>query len=104
MTKRAPMQHKVTSQKFHRGDVVRIAKDLGMTMRHFPADRLAVVVGSYRDQFGGGAHNSKDYTLRLEGNTGGTSWYHEDQLTLVEASPLGDFNQRCEDMFSKHKL
>lgn len=70
-----------TSQRFHKGDWVQIAKDLGPSMRHFTADCEAIVVGSYNDQYGGG--NVDSYTLHLKGR-GQTSWYYASQLTLIE--------------------
>lgn len=70
-------------QKFKHGDHVQVAKDLGPTMRHFTGDCEAIVISSYRDQFGHGPH--KDYTIHLKGG-GRVSWYHECQLELIEAS------------------
>lgn len=47
-------------QQFKRGDVVRIAEDLGQSMSHFGGKgETAVVMGSYRDQYGG---NDRDET------------------------------------------
>ncbi len=79
---------KSLKQKFHKGDVVRIAKDLGSSMSHFPgAGQLAVVVGSYNDKYPRmGSSNYTDYILDIPGR-GETSWYHESQLTLVEKAP-----------------
>lgn len=71
------------TQKFHKGDLIRVADDLGESMRHFEAGCEAIVVGSYADQFGG--QNTKDYTIRLK-DQGEVSWYHEHQLTLIAAS------------------
>ena len=79
-------------QKFHKGDWVRVAKDLGPCMSHFTADCEAVVIGSYADEFGGGNDEDDEdgdcreqhrYTLYLK-DAGETSWYEEDQLTLIE--------------------
>jgi hypothetical protein len=77
-------------QKFHKGDWVRVAKDLGPSMKHFIADCEAIVIGSYDDQFGCG--NTTDYTLHLNGR-GECSWYHEGQLTLIEAGRLDKLKQ-----------
>ncbi len=88
-----------TKQKFERGDVVRIAKDLGRTMSHFPSDKIAVVMGSYKDQYGG--NNTRDYTLNVKG-IGECSWYEEHQLTLVESGNFPKFNDYCKSMFKKH--
>lgn len=71
---------KVPGQKFRRGDLVRIAADLGPARRHFPADQDALVLGSYRDKFGNGREDS--YALHLLPG-GNCSWYEEEHLTLV---------------------
>lgn len=42
------------THKFHKGDLVHVAADLGMSMDHFAKDIDAIVIGSYRDQYGGG--------------------------------------------------
>ena len=68
-------------QKYKKGDLVHVAKDLGSAMFHFTNDVDAVVIGSYKDQYGGS--NSKSYTLHIKGQ-GETSWYEEHQLTLIE--------------------
>jgi hypothetical protein len=70
-------------QRFNKGDWVRIAKDLGPSMRHFQADREAIVIASYHEQFGGGEDQKQSYTLHLKGR-GRVSWYDEHQLTLIE--------------------
>ena len=67
-------------QKFHAGDLVHIAKDLGPSMSHFDADLDAVVLGSYADEYGGA--NTEDYGLYVKG-VGPVAWYHEHQLTLL---------------------
>jgi hypothetical protein len=71
----------MNTQKFQRGDLVRIADDLGPMMSHSTSGCDAIVVGSYRDQFGG--PDSESYTLFLE-DRGESSWYYGDQLTLIE--------------------
>jgi hypothetical protein len=72
-------------QKFQKGDWVRIAKNLGDSMRHFESGCEAIVIGSYADQYGGSNHNS--YTLYLKGR-GQCSWYYGSQLTLIEPGRL----------------
>lgn len=69
------------SQKFHMGDLVHVAKDLGQSMSHFTNDIDAIVIGSYKDEYGG--DNTKSYTLHLKGY-GRCSWYYEHQLILLE--------------------
>ena len=72
-------------QKFHEGDWVQVAKDLGLSMRHFTGDCEAIVLGSYADQYGGSNHSI--YSLHIKG-PGRVSWYHEPQLTLIEIGRL----------------
>ena len=70
-------------QKFHFHDLVRVAKDLGPMMSHFPGKgEFAIVCGSYYDQYGGGQSNKKQFTLLFK-ESGRVSWYKEHQLTLV---------------------
>ena len=72
---------KAEGQKFRKGDLVRIAKDLGASMSRFPSDCEAIVLGSYADQFGG--NDTQSYTLFLKGRNE-VSWYYESQLTWLE--------------------
>ncbi len=75
-----------STQLYHHGDRVKLADDLGPSMRHFPgAGQEAYVEASYHDQFGGSGDHC--YTLMmLDGS--GISWYYERQLTLVKAGDL----------------
>lgn len=68
-------------QRFHRGDRVYVAADLGETMRHFEAGAEAIVIGSYADQYGGSDRHM--YTLMFVEHGGTASWYYDQQLTLV---------------------
>lgn len=70
-----------SGQIFPMGARVRIADDLGDSMRHFPKGRLATVRYTYAHAYGG--DKVKDYCLDVDG-LGEISWYHEHQLTLVE--------------------
>lgn len=69
-------------QKFHKGDLVHIAKDLGSSMSHFTADVDAIVIGSYSDQYGT-PDSGGGYTIHIKDH-GQHSWYYESQLTLIE--------------------
>lgn len=73
----------MSKQKFKKGDFVRVAVNLGPTMSHFDAGMDAVVIGSYRDQYGGGGQHQ--YTICYADSTG-TSWYNESQLTKLPQS------------------
>lgn len=64
----------MTEQKFKRGDLVRIAKDLGSSMAHFESDQDAIVM------HGG---SNKQYGLMFE-NGRTAAWYYEHQLTFIE--------------------
>lgn len=71
------------TQKFFRGDLVRIADDLGYSMSHFDKGCDAVVMYTYAEQYDGGRRNEKQYCLYILPNGGESSWYDEEQLTLV---------------------
>jgi len=73
----------MADQKFHKGDWVRVADDLGPSMSHFPSSIDAVVIGSYADQYGGGDSGRDHYSLHLKGR-GHSSWYYDNHLTLIE--------------------
>ena len=72
-------------QKFPIGSRVRIAKDLGDGMSHFPSDKLATVRHTYAHAFGG--NHVKSYCLDVDGE-GEISWYEEHQLTLERNKSL----------------
>lgn len=87
-------------QKFQRGDLVRVAKDLGPHMSHFTADCEAIVIGSYADQYGDS--DTKSYTLHLK-DRGESSWYEEQQLTLIESGRLDKLKQWQDEQESERK-
>ncbi|KUJ56438.1 hypothetical protein [Chryseobacterium aquaticum] len=69
-------------QKFKRGNLVKIADDLGEGMSHFEKGKEAIILFSYKDLYGG--NNDKSYEVVFP-DTGTTSaWYKEHQLTLIE--------------------
>jgi hypothetical protein len=70
-------------QKFHNGDLVRVAKDLGPCMSHFSNDCDAIVKYSYEDKYGGPSCNPT-YGIFIKGK-GTSAWYDEHQLTLIES-------------------
>lgn len=71
-------------QKYQHGDMVRIADDLGNTMSHFESGVDAIILGSYKDLFGGGMeHQYKEYSVYIRGK-GDVSWYKEEQLELIK--------------------
>lgn len=71
-------------QKFQRGDRVRIAADLGSSMRHFPADQDALVLYSYHNMFG--LDDRDSWCLYLFKSGGNCSWYHTNQLTAIKGA------------------
>lgn len=83
----------MSEQKFHNGDLVRVAKDLGPMMSHFTGDCEAIVQYSYADKYGGS--NTDSYGLHLKGH-GEVAWYHEWQLALIE-SGRGDLLKQWKD-------
>jgi hypothetical protein len=72
-------------QDLHRGDHVRIVKQLPSSMSHFQADKEAIVVGSYADQYGarGDEHCESTFTIWIKDH-GQVSWYDRQHLELIE--------------------
>lgn len=70
------------NQKFRRGDLVRIADDLGPHMVHFRKSCEVIVLGSFDDLYGGGREDCHTYSVFFK-DQGSCSWYEEGQLTLV---------------------
>ena len=71
------------TQKFFKGDLVKIADDLGRSMSHFPKGCEAVVIATYAELYSGGSSDGTEYVLHIL-NEGENSWYKEHQLTLIE--------------------
>ena len=69
-------------QKFRIGDIVRIKENA----------LEAVILGSYRDLYGG--VNIRNYSLRLE-NGGESAWHHENEIELIEMLEQRDFVNLC---------
>ena len=69
----------MAAQTFNTGDWVMVAKGASLFAEE---EREAIVIGSYADQYGGASRNT--YTLHLKGDSGGSSWYDEPYLTLIE--------------------
>ena len=67
-------------QKFPPGTRVRIAKDLGSGMSHFPSDRPATVEYTYAHAYGGDDVTS--YSLDVDG-LGSVAWYEQHQLEAI---------------------
>ena len=67
------------AQKFHMGDRVMVDKAARLFADH---DQEAIVIGSYADQYGGASRNM--YTLHIKGDSGSSSWYDEQYLSLIE--------------------
>ena len=79
-----------TKQKFHKGDLVRIAKDLGPSMSHFPSDCDALILYSYAEEYGG--YDTTSYAVFVK-DRGFSAWYHEPQLSLLERGCHGLLEQ-----------
>lgn len=88
------------NQKFKKYDLVMIDKDLGQSMSHFVSGIEAIVMGSYADQYGGGDTNS--FTLYIKGQ-GETSWYYENQLSLIKSDAEDIYLQWKSDHEKRHE-
>lgn len=74
-----------TLQKFRRGDLVHITKDMPHWMRHFDSDKDAIVLYSYAERYGSESieRNHKQYSVLFWPDGDECSWYDEDQLTFI---------------------
>ena len=70
-------------QKFAPGQRVKIADDLGRSMRHFPCGMTGTVHHTYAHAYGG--DDTKSYCIDIDG-LGQVSWYLEDQLSAIAPS------------------
>ena len=68
-------------QKYPPGGRVRIVDNLGPSMSHFPAGRLATVQYTYAQAYGGDDVDS--YSLNIDG-LGTHAWYRESHLLPVD--------------------
>jgi len=74
------------TQKFFKGDLVQVGL-MPIFMSHFAGNCKAIVLYTYAEQYGrSGLDLDKKYSLFIlkPGEQGEVSWYHEDQLTLIE--------------------
>jgi hypothetical protein len=74
---------KMKEQKFFKGDLVQVADDLGMSMRHFDKGCKAIVIGTYAE-ICSDDNDVDNYRLYILPNRGSVAWYHTHQLTLIE--------------------
>jgi len=91
-------------QKFQRGQRVKIANKLPSYMSHFESNCEAIVKYTYKEKYGGGIAQAKEYSLyilvkpdtdivdlesgKIKHDLRGysVSWYEENQLTLIDAN------------------
>lgn len=71
------------TQKFFKGDLVQVG-EMPKYMSHFTGNCQAIVMGTYEEQFGGECQGEHQYTLFILKKEGTSSWYEENQLTLIE--------------------
>lgn len=77
-------------QKFFKGDLVKVG-DMPPSMSHFEHNCEAIVLETYSEMDGKITKmHDKEYTLYILGtdDDGESSWYEEDQLTLIEPNRL----------------
>lgn len=70
------------NQKFKRGNLVHIAKDLPHYQSHFESDVDVIIEYSYADMYGGSDTTSYSVIFPDDGHS--VAWYKEDQLTLID--------------------
>lgn len=78
------------AQKFKRGERVYITNKMPIYMRHFHHGCDAIVCYTYKQKYGGGKEEEKEYCLLIlnpDGTVyGGSSWYEENQLSIVDSN------------------
>lgn len=70
------------TQKFFKGDLVQVG-EMPESMRHFDGNCQAIVMYTYAEAYDRNTSRSeKQYCLHIL-NKGQSSWYFEEQLTLI---------------------
>ncbi|MGZ8432821.1 MAG: hypothetical protein ACXWXX_00410 [Candidatus Binatia bacterium] len=87
-------------QKFMRGDRVWVG-EMPPYKSHFRGNCEAIVEGSYVELCSQHVHGdrerlSKDYSLHFPDINNSSSWYHESELTLIEARDVNKIYGRTE--------
>lgn len=72
----------MSDQKFHKGDHVMIAKDLGDCMSHFDSNCEAIVLGSYKDFYWDDG-SPPQYKVFIK-HKAPVAWYMENQLSMIQ--------------------
>jgi hypothetical protein len=88
-------------QKYSKGDHIKIVKDLGQNMSHFTSDCEAIVMYSYKNEYGG--NNDKSYGLYIKGE-GEVAWYNECQLILIKKKQLALLSKWKKEMENESDL
>ena len=73
------------TQKFWRGERVKVADEMPVWMSHFEAGCEAIVDHSYRDMYGPGGSELEYSLLLLMPYPRRVAWYPANLLTLVDA-------------------
>ena len=76
-------------QKFVRGDMVHVAKEMPPSMAHFENDFDAIIIGSYSDLYGGSIQ-SPSYSVLVCKDGNEIAWYDEHQLTFIRHCDDGE--------------
>jgi hypothetical protein len=94
-------------QQFHRGDLVRTLPEYWYDQRLRHPAGWAIIVGSYRDQYGGGEQERHTYSVLWLTETGEPdyemSWWDDDQIDFLvqprclETLDLLDFYEEEEE-------
>lgn len=75
--------------KFNTGDLVEI---VGMRHKGFANEntddcgKLAIVIASYQEQYGGGSREQNQYSLNILPDEGHSSWHDASELRLIKPS------------------
>lgn len=85
-------------QKFSKLSFVRVCDEMPESMSHFDSGFNAVVCGTYSQEYGGTDVGSYSLYMIKDGSiVNRVSWYHEDQLTLLNNQDKDKAEQMIED-------
>ena len=89
------------TQKFFKGDLVQVG-EMPEYMSHFMGNCKAIVIHTYNEAYGDGSRGDRQYCLYLIPRGGTSSWYEEDQLTLIEPDrfdllPKGNVHRKAHE-------
>ena len=89
------------TQKYVKYDLVHIVDELPETMSHFESGKEAIIMGSYKDLYGGSSEQSPEYSIYIK-ERGEHSWYPENTLIFEKHLDNEDLLNIWKNELSQH--